>query len=165
MATLTPCFKGSVRVLDPSLTLAPASFINDTWWPTLETCSNLLTWGPPPASDIWWPRPETYTNLFTWVPSWCWSMATETCMVSEGVVHTLPECFLVLYTWDTKCVPLPFKVRSEAKIPIIYLHQWLYCKFWCHGLSVTQQTSIYPLMEHAEHLYSASMGRLLNLIC
>ena len=34
------------------LTLVPASGI---WWPILETCLKLFTWGPPPISaDIWW---------------------------------------------------------------------------------------------------------------
>ena len=35
--------------LDPSPD--PAS---DTWWPSLETCSNLFTWWPP-HTEIWWP--------------------------------------------------------------------------------------------------------------
>ena len=27
---------------------------SDNWWPSLETCSNLFTWGPPNSTDIWW---------------------------------------------------------------------------------------------------------------
>ena len=28
---------------------------SDIWWPSLETCSNLFTWGSlPPCTDIWW---------------------------------------------------------------------------------------------------------------
>ena len=30
----------------------PASYI---WWPFLETCSNLFTWGSPPHTHIWGP--------------------------------------------------------------------------------------------------------------
>ena len=31
---------------------------SDTWWPSLETCWNLFTWGPnppPTSTDNWWP--------------------------------------------------------------------------------------------------------------
>ena len=31
----------------------PISSATDIWWPQLEACSNLFTWGPPPQNGIW----------------------------------------------------------------------------------------------------------------
>ena len=39
-----------------SLVPVPTFLTSDIWWPSLETCSNLLIWEPSssPGTDIWW---------------------------------------------------------------------------------------------------------------
>ena len=34
----------------------------DIWWPSLETCSNLFTWGPQPRADNWWRLLKKYVR-------------------------------------------------------------------------------------------------------
>ena len=46
-----------LTALDPVAQLPPLWTLgltaSDIWWPSLETCSNLFTWGPPCSIDIW----------------------------------------------------------------------------------------------------------------
>ena len=54
---------------------------------------------PPLATGIWWSSLETCSNLFTWGPTfnWYWHLvaATETRTVGKRAVRLLLECFLV----------------------------------------------------------------------
>ena len=61
----------------------------------------------PPAIDICWSSLETCSNLFTWgpTPHWYWHLvvATETPTVGKRAVHILLECCLIyVFLWEIK---------------------------------------------------------------
>ena len=58
-----PCYNPPRHETWDSLALLTAS---DTWWPSLETCSNLFTWGPspPPPRILVTMRCTSYWNAF-----------------------------------------------------------------------------------------------------
>ena len=60
----------------------PAPSDSDSWWWSLDTCSNLFIWGPSPPPP---PTPPPEWNLW-------WTLKHT---VSRQVVRILMECFLV----------------------------------------------------------------------
>ena len=62
---------------------------SDTLWPSLETCSNLFTWGCPPPQQHWH------------------MVATKVHMVDQEAVRILLQCFLVfLFDCTSQCQTL-----------------------------------------------------------
>ena len=55
-----------------------------------------------PASGIWWPSLETFSNLFTWgLPLHCWHLLA----IEAHMVGILLECFLVFIIYWCLCRP------------------------------------------------------------
>ena len=53
----------------PNISPAPCG----TWWPSLEPCTNLFTWGPlttPHSTDIWWPPKHVWLARGRYTPYW-----------------------------------------------------------------------------------------------
>ena len=73
----------------------PPSPATDIWWSSLETCSNLFTWGP---------NPQRYWHLV---------QATKTCPVGKQAVCILLQCCLVMLV-------LYFYLSKNGQL--IYIH-------------------------------------------
>ena len=87
---------GPVRTSAP-LYRVPAPTASNIWWPRLETCSNLFTWGRPP-------------NQF-------WHLVAEECTVSKRAVRILLECFLVNFEMCARPPPLKqCKLNFESQL-------------------------------------------------
>ena len=88
--------------LDPTIQWLPAS---DIWWPSLETSSNLFTWGSfLPSTDIWWllkhvqlasERHASYWNAFLF------SIKHGTRILCRFIFY------LCLFFWELSIVALP----------------------------------------------------------
>ena len=78
--------------------------IGGPMWPLpMIICTSLYKsppqiWDPLTPSDIWWPLLETCSNLFTWGPSPLGLTSDGHWSIAKWVVHILLECFLVLFT-------------------------------------------------------------------
>ena len=96
---------------------------SDIWWQSLETCSNLFTWGPtlPTGTDIWWP-PEHNT-----VGKWSVGTLLEIFLVtSYYYVPTDKFSFTEMSPFSKRRIPNLF-ARSECWEIVVRRHESTMC--------------------------------------
>ena len=69
---------------------------SDIWWPILETCSNVFTWGPPPShltpdGQDW--RPDQTSDGQDWRPY-------QTCSLEDPLPHPTSGGYWSIYGWQ-----------------------------------------------------------------
>ena len=87
----------------PASDLAPTPLATDIWWSTLETCSNLFTWGPFRKGHL--------------------VVATEAHMVCKQAVCILLECFLVFGVSHIHQSPSMLRPSSRQTAILINIHE------------------------------------------
>ena len=128
------CITPSAHYLTPprtwDLTVFLPSPTSDIWWPSLKTCSNLFTSGPPPPPVLTW-------HLVT----------IEARKASKRPIRILLECFLVymyIFSWEMYHHVFDWLIsywctRSETRLFIHYVSfdtgNWLLfiitMFYWC----------------------------------
>ena len=108
----------------------------------------------PPASDIWWPRLETCSNLFTWGTPILVLISGAIEAYSKRSARTLLECFLFCkYKYQVLiAIIFLFSVCSEGRINIPHknkmeINVWIHLKFdisWIRNLFQLSYRKVEP---------------------